>query len=80
MFRDFKKWFQWIEPESPEEIEQMFEALYQLKQVGVINCVPGRGSGSFILSRDGNPEVLLLVSSSQRKAFLDFLEFELRRS
>ena len=78
MMYDFKKWFFWIEPEI-EEIRQMIDAVQQRTPSGIINCVPGNGPDILIISEDGQPEKLLLVSSAQRHAFLDFLEDELFR-
>jgi hypothetical protein len=76
MMNDFKKWFSWIDPEL-EEIRQMINAVQQRIHSGIINCVPGNGPDILIISEDGQPEKLLLVSSAQRQAFLDFLEDEL---
>ncbi|HET6254034.1 MAG TPA: hypothetical protein VFE32_08165 [Puia sp.] len=78
MLNDFKKWFSYIEPEI-EEIRQMIDAVYQRTSSGIINCVQGNGPDILIISEDGQPEKLLLVSSAQRHAFLDFLEEELFR-
>lgn len=79
MQHDFKKWFFWIEP-GKGEIEQMLDAVSQGTRSGIIDCVLGNRPDVLIISEDGDQEKLLIVSSAQRRAFIDFLEIELFRS